>query len=121
MSHNKQINKANTLEISVSLLLLLLLLTLVLAGPVCGTDGETYPSLCDLLQTACSLVRRQGRALQSPQLSLQQSHPGPCRPAADCAGMERLGQFSAWGVRATNFGLCVQVPSLQCCSAADIK
>ena len=96
-------------------------MTLVLAGPVCGTDGETYPSLCDLLQTACSLVRRQGRALQSPQLSLQQSHPGPCRPAADCAGMERLGQFSAWGVRATNFGLCVQVPSLQCCSAADIK
>ena len=73
---------------------------------MCGTDGKTYPSLCRLKETSCRLVRRQGRSLQSRQLSLELAQPGPC--SQPCQGMETLGQFSAWGVRATNFGLCVQ-------------
>ena len=31
---------------------------------------------------------------------------GPC--TSPCPGMASLGQFSAWGVRATNFGQCLQ-------------
>ena len=32
----------------------------LLPGAVCGTDGKTYESLCQLKETACRLVRRQG-------------------------------------------------------------
>ena len=44
----------------------------------------------------------QGRSFQSAQLSLEVAHPGPC--VSPCPGMEGLGQFQAFGVRATNFG-----------------
>ena len=43
-----------------------------------------------------------GRSFQSSQLSLEVSHSGPC--TTPCPGMESLGQFQAFGVRATNFG-----------------
>ena len=92
------------------------------SGAVCGTDGQDYESACALRQVSCSLVRRQGgsfssktrlrllifnllikgRSFQSSQLSLETAHTGPCK--APCPGMERLGQFQAFGVRATNFG-----------------
>ena len=32
----------------------------LLVGLVCGTDGKTYQSICQLKETACRLVRRQG-------------------------------------------------------------
>ena len=48
-----------------------------------------------------------GRSFQSSQLILTVAQAGPC--TAPCPGMASLGQFSAWGVRATNFGQCLQV------------
>ena len=44
----------------------------------------------------------EGRSFQSSQLALEVSHTGPCK--SPCPGMESLGQFQAFGVRATNFG-----------------
>ena len=98
---------------------------MLLVGLVCGTDGKTYQSICQLKETACRLVRRQGerggeegegsqlaqslfpgRSFQSSQLILTVAQAGPC--TAPCPGMASLGQFSAWGVRATNFGQCLQ-------------
>jgi len=75
------------------------------SGVVCATDGKNYQNMCQLKQTSCKLLRRQGRSFQSSQLALEVSHTGPCK--SPCPGMESLGQFQAFGVRATNFGLCV--------------
>jgi len=75
-------------------------------GEVCGTDGKTYPSTCQLYQFSCKLAKRQGRALISAQLRLEVDYPGACKPV--CAGMEVLGAFSSFGGRATNTGDCVQ-------------
>ena len=73
------------------------------SGSVCGTDGKTYDSMCQLKQLSCKLLRRQGRSFFTSQLALEVSHPGPCK--SPCPGMETLGQFQAFGVRATNFGM----------------
>merc|ERR1712107_752673 len=62
------------------------------SGPVCGNDGKTYTSICEINTLSCKLIRRQGRSFKSRQLDLQVNH---------------LGAFSAFGVRATNFGLCI--------------
>jgi hypothetical protein len=74
-------------------------------GSVCGTDFNTYTSVCHLQSTACTRIRRQGRSFQSALLKLEISYPGPCR--SPCAGMEELGQFEVFGSQATNSGLCV--------------
>ena len=100
------------------------------SGVVCATDGKNYQNMCQLKQTSCKLLRRQGewvrfpylifsdkefffnwfivsgRSFQSSQLALEVSHTGPCK--SPCPGMESLGQFQAFGVRATNFGKIFQ-------------
>ena len=35
-------------------------------GPVCGTDGQTYRSVCGLKTRACNMVRRQGESGNLP-------------------------------------------------------
>merc|ERR1712130_471460 len=76
-----------------------------LEGPVCGSDGRTYSSTCSLRQQPCKMMRRQGRSFQSSMLKIEQVHVGPCKPS--CEGMEDLGAFKAFNLRATNNGLCV--------------
>ena len=49
-----------------------------------------------------------GRSFQSSQLALEVSHTGPCK--SPCPGMESLGQFQAFSVRATNFGKIFPTP-----------
>ena len=75
------------------------------ASPVCGTDGQTYSSVCGLKTAACSMLRRQGGSFQSVQLKLEISYMGPCKSA--CEGMQELGHFQAFGSMATNSGMCV--------------
>merc|ERR1711928_12979 len=43
-----------------------------LDGPVCGSDGRTYPSACSLKQQSCKMMRRQGRSFQSSMLKIEQ-------------------------------------------------
>ena len=74
-------------------------------GEVCGTDGKTYSSPCDLRMVACRSERRQGRSFTSNQLRLEISHRGSCK--SPCVGMDHLGHFQAFGQGATNSGLCV--------------
>merc|ERR1712004_83250 len=76
-----------------------------LDGPVCGSDGRTYPSACSLKQQSCKMMRRQGRSFQSSMLKIEQVHSGSCK--APCEGMEDLGAFEAFNLRATNNGLCI--------------
>merc|ERR1712080_343203 len=76
-----------------------------LDGPVCGSDGRTYPSACSLKQQSCKMMRRQGRRFQSSMLKIEQVHSGSCK--AVCEGMEDLGAFEAFNLRATNNGLCI--------------
>ena len=49
-------------------------------SPVCGTDGQTYSSVCGLKTAASSMLRRQGGSFQSVQLKLEISYKGPCSP-----------------------------------------
>merc|ERR1712179_896529 len=74
-------------------------------GPVCGTDGKTYSSTCQLKKTACKMVRRQGRSFQSKMLKIEVAHPGSC--SEPCAEMSGMGQFQAFDSMATNNGLCI--------------
>merc|ERR1712037_75732 len=75
------------------------------SGPVCGSDGRTYPSSCSLRQQSCKMMRRQGRSFQSSLLKIEQVHSGGCK--SSCDGMEDLGAFKAFNLRATNNGLCI--------------
>ena len=75
------------------------------ASPVCGTDGQTYSSVCEIKSAACSMLKRQGGSFQSVQLKLEMSYQGPCR--SPCEGMLELGHFQAFGSKATNSGMCV--------------
>lgn len=42
--------------------------------PVCGSDGITYPSRCDL---SCAKFLKQQRG-QQPRLEVNYVHDGPC-------------------------------------------
>ena len=75
------------------------------ASPVCGSDGQTYSSVCGLKTAACSMLKRQGGSFQRVQLKLEISYLGPCN--SPCEGMQHLGQFQAFGSKATNSGMCV--------------
>ena len=61
-----------------------------------------------------------GRSFQSSQLAFEVSHTGPCK--SPCPGMESLGQFQAFGVRATNFGTTFSTKNyIQCfCSFTQL-
>merc|ERR1711874_342819 len=76
-----------------------------LGSAVCGSDGRTYDTECDLKKAGCKNVRRQGRSFQSDMLKIEVAHQGACEEP--CPGMDGMGHFQAFNTRATNTGLCV--------------
>ncbi|XP_059060746.1 LOW QUALITY PROTEIN: follistatin-like [Achroia grisella] len=69
-------------------------------GPVCGTDGKTYPSLCRLRRRAC----------RRPAKHLALDYPGPCQEGScdlvRCGGEKRCVLDAELGAHCVRCGGC---------------
>ncbi|XP_039758994.1 follistatin-A [Pararge aegeria] len=70
------------------------------AGPVCGSDGKTYRSLCRLRRRAC----------RRPAKHLSLDYPGPCRVGScegvRCGGEKRCVLDAELGAHCVRCGAC---------------
>ncbi|XP_026320851.1 follistatin-A [Hyposmocoma kahamanoa] len=70
------------------------------AGPVCGSDGKTYRSLCRLRRRAC----------RRPAKHLSLDYPGPCRVGScegvRCGGDKRCVLDAELGAHCVRCGAC---------------